>query len=264
MENPLSGKRIVVTRSPEQAGPLSASLKSRGAHVIPLAFVEFREPEDWGALDRNLAKLREFDWVVFTSQNAVRFFCRRLRELGRDPKSIAGPPPHYVTFGPATSEAAAKEGLGAALVVAGGRTGREFVLELWREARGKKILLPRSDRATDHMAEGLTEAGAEVTVAEAYRTCMPSTFQSEELENVRREGADVFIFASPSAFHNFAKVVAGDELKRFARTTVFATIGPTTAAAIRDAGIPVAVEAAKSSAEGIVEALVKYFEKSAS
>jgi uroporphyrinogen-III synthase len=88
---------------------------------------------------------------------------------------------------------------------------------------------------------------------------MPESLQGSELERVQRDGADVFVFASPSAFRNFAKTVGPDELQRFADRSAFAAIGPTTAEAIRGAGLPVKIEAAKPSSSEVVQAIVEYF-----
>lgn len=258
-ERPLAGKRIVITRSPEQSGVLTQELKGSGATVILLPFVEFLLPSDTGALDSALARLSQFDWVVFTSPNGVRFFCQRLRELGREPSELPAPLPLVAAIGVATASAATKEGLEVEFVLADVRGGREFAERFSSAAiHGKKILLPQSDLADGHIREALKE-GAAVTEVVAYRTCMPESLHGHELEQVKRDGADVFVFASPSAFRNFAKTVGPEELKRFADRSVFAAIGPTTAEAIRDAGVQVKIEAAKPSSSEIVQAIVEYF-----
>jgi uroporphyrinogen-III synthase len=259
-ERPLAGKRIVITRSPEQSGVLTHELKGSGATVISLPFVEFRLPSDTGALDSALARLSEFDWVAFTSPNGVRFFCQRLRELGREPSELPAPLPLVAAIGAATAGAATKEGLAVAFAHTDIRSGREFAQRFSSAAiHGKKILLPQSDLADGHVAEALKESGAAVIEVVAYRTCMPESLPGHELEQVKRYGADVFVFASPSAFRNFAKTVGPEELKRFADRSAFAAIGPTTAEAIRGAGVQVKIEAAKPSSSEIVQAIVEYF-----
>ncbi|HKV06291.1 MAG TPA: uroporphyrinogen-III synthase [Candidatus Acidoferrales bacterium] len=258
--NALNGKRIVLTRSSEQAGILLQQLKGRGAQVIALPFVEFRPPGDFAPLDSALSRLVEFDWIVFTSQNAVRFFCTRMRELSPATVNPAAFP-RVAAIGDATAGAAAAEGLRVEFVASGVRSGREFVAEFSRNARARKILLPQSDQAGDDFAAGLRDGGAIVTPVVAYRTCMPESLDSEGLTRLRREGADVFLFASPSAFHNFARAVGRSELNRFARDSIFAAIGPTTAQAIRKAGVPVGIEAAKPSSDEIVKAMIAHFSK---
>src|SRR6267378_8492280 len=109
--NALARKRIVLTRSSEQSGILLHKLKGSGAHIIMLPFIEFRPPENSAPLDSALSRLTEFDWVVFTSQNAVRFFCRRLRELGGVPADLPASGPKIVAIGAATCNVARVEGL---------------------------------------------------------------------------------------------------------------------------------------------------------
>jgi len=258
-ENALHGKRIVLTRAAEQSKSLVAELTWRGARVTLLACVEFRPPEDLAPLDAALSHLPEFDWLVFTSQNAVRFFSRRLRELGHTlPDSTTL---RIAALGDATARAATSEKLHVDFVATGARSGSEFVGEFSRQARGKKILLPQSDQATPTVADGLKEVGASVSVVVAYRTCMPESLDAEELSGVRREAADVFVFASPSAFWNFARIVGESDLERFAQGSAFAAIGPTTAHAIRDAGFSVEIEAAKPNPNEVVKAVIEYFSK---
>ncbi|HUJ32571.1 MAG TPA: uroporphyrinogen-III synthase [Candidatus Acidoferrum sp.] len=258
-DNPLAGKRIVLTRTPEQAGILLHELKGSGAQVIVLPFIEFRAPEDSGPLDAALSRLAEFDWIVFTSQNAVRFFCRRLKELGRDFAGLPAPRPKIAALGAATRDAASREGLSIDLVTGDARSGREFVMEFSRNARGKKVLLPQSDQAEPHVADGLLKGGANVTPVVAYRTCMPESLDGEELNRVRQDGADAFVFASPSAFRNFARTIGTDALKALAEHSAFVAIGPTTAQAIREAGVRVKVEAARPSSREIIAAMLEYF-----
>lgn len=256
---PLKGKRVVLTRAPEQSSLLLRELKGSGAQVIVLPFVEFRPPEDLAPLDSALARLAEFDWLVFTSQNAAKFVSQRLRELGRPPKDLPQPRPKVVAIGPVTQDAAVSEGWQAELVAGEVRSRLDFVREFSRDAKGKKILLPQSDLAGPHVADGLREVGATVTPVVAYRTCMPESLDGELLDRLRREGADVFVFASPSAFRNFVRTIGQDDLKRFAERAAFAAIGPTTAQAIREAGVPVAIEAAKPNSREIIQAMIEYF-----
>ena len=109
-ENALSGKRIVITRSPGQGEDLRAELsRNAGAHVIELPCVEFRELEETSELDRVIGRLGEFAWLLFTSQNAAKFFARRARALGFDFARLPEPRPRVAAIGPATAEAAKSE-----------------------------------------------------------------------------------------------------------------------------------------------------------
>ncbi len=280
----LAGKRIVITRAPGQNEDLRAELsRGAGADVIELPCVEFRELEETGELDGAIRGLGDFAWLLFTSQNAARFFARRARALGFEFAKLPEPRPRIAAIGPATAEAAAEEGFSADFVPAAG-TGRSFAgnfrdcvrsvagmevknpaVGFVRGTAGLKVLVPRSDlavrdRGAADWTEVLREAGAEVTAVAAYRTCMPESLAGPQLERIRREKVDCFIFASSSAFANFAKSVGAADLRRFALTSAFAAIGPTTASAIRAAGVRCAIESAQPNAKSLIEAMVEHFQ----
>lgn len=255
----LAGKRIVLTRPAEDSADLLRKLEASGAKPILLPFIEFRPPEDSAPLDSALAHIADFDWIVFTSRNSVRFFCRRMKELRGTSVGLAAPHSKIAVIGAGTSRAAAVENLHVDLVTSDARSGREFVAEFCSSAAGKSVLLPQSDQAGAQIAEGLRKAATNVTTVVAYRTCMPESIDGEKLAVVRRDGADGFVFASPSAFCNFARIMGETDLKRFASCSAFAAIGPTTAQAIRRAGVPVAIEAAKPNSDEIIKAMIAHF-----
>jgi uroporphyrinogen-III synthase len=136
--------------------------------------------------------------------------------------------------------------------------------ELSGALAGKQVLLPRSDQAGDEFVAALRAAGATVTTVVAYGTAMPESFDSAALETLRHDGADAIAFFSPSAFRNFARIIDNDpaakqRLRGIFELAAVAAIGPTTAAAIRAAGMPVAVEAPEATAESFIAALERYF-----
>jgi uroporphyrinogen III methyltransferase / synthase len=279
-----AAKRIVITRAAGQNESLRAELeKAFGAsvHIIELPCIEFREMDDTAALDRAIRSIDEYAWILFTSQNAARYFSRRMRALGAHPTQAGKPHPRIAAIGPATAEATSAEGFPVDFVPSPG-TGRTFAscfkdsvrsvagMEVknatagfLRGVAGMKILVPRSDlalrdRGATDWSEVLREAGAEVTAVAAYQTCVPKTLAGPQLTEVIRDGADCFIFASPSAFENFAHAAGDDNLKRVAQTSVFAAIGPTTATAIRAAGITCAVESTEPDSRLLAEGIASY------
>lgn len=254
---PLTGKRIVVTRAAEQAGDLVYALREHGAEVLLLPSVTFAEAEDKHPLDAAIHSLYRFDWLLLTSQNAVRFFSARCRELGINPAALAGALPRVAAVGPATAEAARKEGFDVKFV-ASRNTGEGLAAELHEHAQGKKMLLPRSDRAGTELPAALSRAGADVTEVLAYRTLALQPSESGALEEIRQGRADVVTFASPSAFHAFAGLIGAEDLHQLSSRTVFAAIGPVTALAIQEAGFAVEIEAAESTAAGMVDAIISW------
>jgi uroporphyrinogen III methyltransferase / synthase len=251
---PLAAKRIVVTRAPEQAEAIAHELHRFGAEVISLPVVSFAAPEDSAPLDRALGELARFDWVLFTSQNAVRFVSSRLGQLGL--KNVAR---HVAALGPATAEVARQEGFRVNYVAAN-HTSHGLASELQGSLKGQRVLFPRSGRSNDHIAIALRESGADVTDVVAYRTVAPETPDQVILDQIRTGSVDVIIFASPSAFDNLAYFLGLSELVKLAETVQFAAIGPTTAKAMRESGVRVHIEAIETSAAGLSDAIVKHYQ----
>jgi uroporphyrinogen-III synthase len=249
---PLLGRRIVLTRAAGQAQGLARELSSLGAKIVFLPTVSFRAPEHSAMLDAAVAKLEGFDWILFTSQNAVRFFVERCRRLGRTrPPGI-----RVAAVGPSTAQAAEDAGWRCEHVAARFR-GEALAEELADKVRGMRILLPRSDRASSALPNALTAAGADVESVVAYVNERAAA--SEEEIRVALAGADAVCFASPSALHNLFDL-ADDRVVRAALAGVaIAAIGPVTAEAIRTAGLEVAVEASEATAVGLARALAAYF-----
>jgi len=256
---PLSGKRVVVTRAAEQAGDLVRALEENGAEVLLVPSVAFAEAEDKQPLDAAILSLFRFDWLLLTSQNAVRFFAARCRERGFDLSVLAGAPPSVAAVGPATAEAARQEGL-VVKFVASRNTGEGLAQELREHLLGKKVLLPRSDRADADLPAALSRAGAQLTDVVAYRTLAVHDAAAKELEQIRQTGADVITFASPSAFHSFVEQIGADVLRKLAGRTALAAIGPVTARAIQQAGFVAEIVAEDSSAAGLVAAIISWVE----
>lgn len=263
-EGALAGKRIVVTRAQEQAEELTALLERAGATIISLPMVRFAETGNTAELDSAVAGLGHFDWVIFTSANAVRFFFRRARFL-EEHKKLSGKSarsaPQYAVVGSATQKALEEEDLhGAYAPQTSGATAATLATELAVRVAGKRVLVPRSDIANGELLAALRKAGATVTAVEAYRTAPPQSLDGAALQMLRSGEVDAVTFFSPSAFHNFARFLGAGGLEELRDRVALAAIGPTTAAAIRNAGIEVAVEATESSADSLVAALEQYFD----
>jgi uroporphyrinogen-III synthase len=258
--HPLSGKVVVNTRAPEQSQELLDALEALGAEVRNLPMVGFAAPENSDDLDSALRRFLEFDWVFFTSQNAVRFVFRRGCEL-KSRRPVQPARPRIAAVGTATAQAARNLDIRVDYV-AQNQTGESLASELRESMAGKKILLPRSDRSDDRLPTSLRAAGADVLEVVAYRTTMPESVDAAILESIRKGTVNVILFASPSAFENFRVAIAPADVAELANRVQFAAIGPTTATAIRDAGARVAIEANESSAAGLAEAIADYYEKS--
>lgn len=259
--HPLAGRRIVVTRAREQAEEFIHSLQKMGAEVLLMPTVAFAPPNDWAPVDAALEKFTQFDWVLFTSRNAVGFFCQRGRDLGLDRNLLGCPKPLVAAVGPATTQVASENGLRVDYIAKAG-TGEALAAEMRASVGGKSVLLPRSDRADDRLPDALRGAGAFVTPVIAYRTSTPESLDPEMLAQLRLAEVDAISFASPSAFHNLARLIgSSEELASLSQRVPFAAIGPTTARALRDAGVRVAIEAVEPSPACLADAISKYYER---
>lgn len=257
---PLEGKRIVITRTREQARDFAARLEHLGATVLLFPAVSFSEPADTVALDRAIETLGEFDWILFTSANAARFFAARCRKLGVEPSRSGGY--RCAAVGPATAEAVASEGFSVDHV-AQEFAGVALARELDAAITARRILLPRSERARPDLPAALKERGAEVTEVVAYLTGGVGTVDPETAQAVRELRMDAISFFSPSAIENLRGALGDALLARIAESVALAAVGPVTAAALRDAGLPVAIEAPFATAESMAAAIAGYFSERA-
>lgn len=239
---PLFGLRVVVTRAREQAPELGARLRALGAEVVEVPAIEVVGPDDGGAaLAEAAARVHTYDWVVFTSVNAVARFVPLLRD------ARAFGPARIAAIGPGTAEALAARNLLADLVP--DRFVAEALVEAFPPASptGGRVLLPRAAVARDVLPEGLRAKGWEVDVVAAYRT-VPARPSETALEAARR--ADAICFTSSSTVTNYLAVAGREGVP-----SLVACIGPVTAATAREAGLTVDVVAEVHTISGLVDAL---------
>ena len=255
--NALSGKRVAITRAAEQSQPLLAALREQGAQPILLPMVAFGLPDDLQALDDSLRRLREYHWVFFTSQNAVRALQERSEQLKVSLRDAIGTA-QIAAVGPATAEAARAAGLAIAYV-AKEHNGVALAQELQAEVRGKRVLLPRSDRANHDLVETLQRLGAHVTEIIAYKTLRPASDDTHNLENILQDVPDAVLFFSPSAVHHLRELLGPQQFHNLAVKSAFAAIGPVTERALREAGVQRLVVASDASATAILESLATFF-----
>jgi uroporphyrinogen-III synthase len=256
MENTLRGKCIVVTRAREQAEEFARRVEQCGGRVLYFPMVAYEPPRDSATLDRALDAISSFDWLVFTSQNAVRFFAARARQRNVNPAQMEKL--LVAAVGPETVRAAEAEGYRVAHVAAV-HSGMALANELGAKLSGRRVLLPRSDLASEELPKLLSAQGAVVTDVIAYRTVQPRRSREDALRLLLAQPVDAVTFASPSAFQHFADVLGADEVRKLASTAAFAVIGPTTAQALRHADVRVAVEAPEATMESLFAALKEYF-----
>jgi uroporphyrinogen-III synthase len=244
----LAGRRIVVTRRAGQASSLVGLLRERGAEVVEVPAIEIVPPADTAVLDESLRALCRFQWLVFTSANAVEAVAARLRALGL-PGRLASQGSELASVGPATTAALRQAFPDDRVRIEPARDFRGVVLasEIARQSRpGARALLPCSSRAREELPTELRALGIEVLTAVAYETVEPPDLGPRVTRCVE-EGFDLVLFASPSAAEAFARA-AGER----GRGLPAVAIGPTTAEAVRAAGLSLRGTAERSTAEGLV------------
>jgi len=250
---PLFGKRIVVTRARSQAASLSERLIALGADVLemPATRIERAEP---GPLRDALARLPEYGWAIFTSQNAVRIFWDVLRLDARDARALAGV--KIAAVGPTTASALLECGL--AVDVAPDRFVAEALLDelrLRRDVRGVRVLYVAAEGAREVLQDGLEELGAVVDHVVAYRSVHDGEGAAQLRQHLLDGDADLVTFTSASSVNAFVTAVGVDA----ARRAPAASIGPITSVEARAAGLDVVVEATESTMAGLVEAIAAHF-----
>jgi uroporphyrinogen III methyltransferase/synthase len=246
---PLSGMRVLITRPETEAPSLTEKLRELGAKALVLPTIEILPPESSEELDRAIRGVGEYDWVVFTSVNGVRFFHERAEALN-------------VSFDGLTKVAA----IGLATADALERLGRkpdyvpdeylsEEIAHGLGDVRGKRILLPRADIASKKLPSLLTQGGAFVDEVVAYRTVTPDDLTPSRLKEIFASGVDLITFTSPSTVRNLAQALDTTELEQLLKHVKVACIGPVTAEVAKELGLHVDVVALNHTIDGLVEAI---------
>ena len=254
---PLAGARVVVTRARAQAAEMVARLEGLGAEAIEVPTIEIAPPEDPGPFDAACDRIATFDWVVFTSVNAV---ARVAARLAADPGGIEGlAGPRLCAVGAANAEALEGRGLRVDLVPDEYRA--EGVIRAMRglgDMTGVRVLLPRGDLARDLLPMELRRAGAAVT---AYRTG-PAELGGEGPDirwMLRGRGVDVVTFTSGSSVRSFARAIGGRQAAvELLRHVDVACIGPVTAEAASRLNIATTIMPAKSTVPALLAAIVEH------
>jgi len=257
---PLFGTRVLVTRPRDQAHEMVDRLTVLGADAIEAPMIRIVPPEDDAPLKQAARNVTAFDWVVFTSANAVDAFMTALLDGPRDIRALAGP--QLCTVGSGTAERLARYGIRVDLVP-DEFNGEAVVAALAASGavQGSRVLVPRADIGRDVIADGLRSAGALVTDVVAYRTVLEEAQQDDGPDVYRMlldEKIDVVTFTSPSAVRNFTEIYGVEQATDLLKNTIVAAIGPVTADAAIQLGIPVAVTPNVATIPALVDAIAAH------
>jgi len=279
---PLGGVRVLVGRARHQASALSGELRTLGATVLEIPFIEIRKPRSFKALDAALRSLAEYDWLILTSVNGVEAMWERLARLHRTKADLKHL--RIAAIGPATKKGIEQRGVRVD-VVPKEYVAESVVLSLRRRVQGKRVLVVRAKVARDVIPRELRKAGARVDVVEAYETVVPESSGvrlRSALQNLRRRPR-VITFTSSSTVRNFVALLGSSEpsgpgqqsrgqacpernrrVARFhagnAQTSLdgilLASIGPVTSSTLREFGLRTDIEAKEFTIPGLVEAVL--------
>ena len=249
-KRPLFGRRIVVTRTRRQAGALSAKLLLLGADVIELPTIRIELPEDLLEFGELVRDAYQYDWLIFTSPNGVTAFFDMFFKLYQDSRNIGNV--RIAAIGPGTAQRIRDYHL--TVDVQPDDFIAEAVVESLRQfesVENLRFLLVRAENARDVLPKRLTQLGAIVDEAIAYRTVPETQDDTGARERFERDGADLVTFTSSSTVTNFLALKLP-----WPRNLRTASIGPITSETMRQAGLKVDVEANRHDIGGLVEAIV--------
>ena len=258
-ERPLFGKTVVVTRAREQASEFRFLLEEKGAHCLEFPTIEVVPPASWEPLDKAIQNLSDYNWVIFTSVNGVKFFFQRLEEHDKDVRALYGL--RIGAIGPKTAASLSQRGLRLDLVPSEYRA--EAVIEELgeEEMRGKRFLLPRAAKAREILPEKIEEVGGQIDVVPTYETIRPRGKSDEVRSLLKKNLISCITFTSSSTVENFAAMFPGDDLPALVDKAVVACIGPITAQTAREQGLDVNIMPAEYTIDALTAEIVEYFSR---
>lgn len=256
LENkPLWGKKIMVTRARAQASVLVEAILELGGQPIEFPSIEIRREENLGPLYNALKNINHYQWIIFTSVNAVEIFFAELDNLDMDIRDLKDI--HIAAIGPATRQAVQKRGIKVRVVPEEYRA--EGILEELKQliAPGEWILLPRARGARGILPETLRNWGVHVNEVVLYEAVPTSRGEHRHLQDILNGKVDYLTFTSSSTVSNFVAMIGPENVWRVNRAARVACIGPVTAQKANDLGFSVAVTAREYTINGLVEAILE-------
>jgi uroporphyrinogen III methyltransferase/synthase len=245
---PLFGKKIVVTRTRSQSSDLSKQLSILGVNVIEFPTIEIKPMDDPGPLETAIRRLKQFSWIFFTSQNAVNILFDKLFNMGFDARALGGI--KIAVIGPATGDELMKYGIKPDMMP------KEYVAEsLLKQAErldinGRKILLPCGEEARLTLADGLRKLGADIERIHTYRSVKPDNISQDKIDEVKN--ADVITFTSSSTAKNFFSLIPSVNAD-------LASIGPVTSKTIRGFGKEPDIVAEEHTIYGLIKTMIDHY-----
>lgn len=252
---PLAGRRIVITRPREQSAEWRALLEAQGAAVIELPLIQVTKHYDKSTLIEVFTELTQYEWLIFTSANGARFFFEEFLKGFEDIRALGLV--RIAVVGEATADVIRSYHLRVDLQPKKANAEELAQALIERESiDSAKVLVVTGNLNRDTLVDKLHEARAIVDRLPIYKTEETNLAADPVAGDFREKGADAILFASPSAAQSFFDQAAALKLSAKARRPLSGSIGATTTAAMKQLGLPVDFEAAQSSLDGLVTALL--------
>jgi uroporphyrinogen III methyltransferase/synthase len=261
-KRPLFGKRIVVTRTREQASELTAGLEEAGADCLEYSTIHIEPVDSYEILDGELERLREYHWILFSSLNAIKYFFKRLFDKGMDARDLKGP--FVAVVGKSTADILLEYGINADLIPPTFTSEGLAESLLDQGVEGRNILIPRALKAREVLPETLRGAGAQVTVAPVYKNVPPQGRKDALRDELEAGRVDMVTFTSSSTVRNFLTMVDAanqEELNQLFQGVKIAAIGPITAKTVTDNGLTVDVQPEVYTIPEMIRAIIDFYQK---
>jgi uroporphyrinogen III methyltransferase / synthase len=261
LSKPLQNLTILVVCSAKKMVELADGLTAMGGVVLPFPAIEAQAVENMHLLDRAIASLREYAWILFTSAYGVRFFMQRLSERAGD-NDRAGMP-NLCAIGPATAAALNEFGYEAALIPE--RFQAEGVVEALGKYHGgilnlagARILLPRALEGRELLPDALSAAGARVDVVPCYKT-VRAQIGADVQRKLQEKKPDLIVFTSSSTVRILIDILGQREGESLLRHSTVAVIGPVTGQTVEAFGKGAEILPKENTVKALIEAIRAYY-----
>lgn len=257
-KKPLFGKKVLVTRTRQQASKLSKQIEALGGEAIEFPTIKIVENNDFKDIDRAIGEVDKYKWIIFTSVNGVKYFFDRMKKLDFDIRLLKKA--KLCAIGPATAKALDDMGLMVEYVPEEYRA--EAIVDILKDKiqPGDHVLLPRADIARKILVEELRKLGANVNNIAIYKTVIPNHDRGELIKLLKEKSIDVITFTSSSTARNFCEILGKDNLNLIKGITI-AAIGPITADTSKELEVKVDIIAKEYNIPGLVNAILEHYKK---
>ena len=262
MKQPLAGKTVVITRAASQAADFATALERDGANVVLCPTIEISDPDSYDRLDEAIDHLYGYDWLIFTSVNAVDFFLRRLAAKGKKVEDLDDL--KTCAIGEATADRLRDAHVHVDVIPAefkaeGVFTALTNFIGGSERLQGMNVLLPRAAVARDYLPKALEDAGARVDVVTAYRTVVPENLDRGRLSAMLAGDADCIAFTSSSTVKNLGLLFDTHDLSNILQGVDIACIGDITGATAKEYGLSVTIQPTEFTIPALAQAITEHY-----